>query len=207
MLALVLAVATTTTGCQTGRMVISDVPLEKIEPVGAPGSLRAGVRGLARLESSVYQSELERQLARSLEHAGLFASVAHGDFADEDVDLLLRVDKADVSFRRHVNLAYFPLALATLTIYIWVGGPIQTDEQFYDVTLHAEKPGGEALFSVTSTLKKDHWLNLYTKESWNQQIMCRGPHAYRMMNDLVSQLAAKLRGADLALARGATRPR
>ena len=36
------------------------------------------------------------------------------------MDLVIRFDKADLSVRRHPNLAYFPLAFGTLTFYIWV---------------------------------------------------------------------------------------
>jgi len=187
-------------------MYLTNVPFEKAVFVEGPGTgLRAGIRGLPRLESNLYQDAFESQLEQAIEYARLFATVERDDFDDSNVDLVIAVDKADLSFRRAVNLAYFPLALATLTLYIWVGGPIGTDTQYFDVTLHVAEPGSSSdLFAVGSHLQKDHWISLYSPEYWAQDAPCRGPAGRRVLADLVHQLEQGLRAHGLFA--GAPRP-
>ena len=182
-------------------MYVKEADLEAVVPVEAPGTgLRAGLRGLDRLESNVYQAAFEQQLLRALERSRLFATVHLDDFDPANVDLVIAVDKADLSVRRRINLAYFPLAIATLTLYIWVGGPIVTDTQYFDVALHASKPGSQAeLFSVASRLDEDHWINLYSPEYWAQDAPCRGPAAGEVLADLVRQLGDGLRDRRIAV--------
>lgn len=190
-------------GCRTGRMYIANVPLERIAKVDvSPTGLSAGIRGLDRLESNLYQDAFELELERSLHHSGMFERVVRNDFADSDVDVVIRVDAADLSYRRNVNLAYFPLAVATLTLYIWVGGPIFTDLQYFDVTLHVERPAGHELFAVESRVKDGHWINLYGREYGDDP--CRGPGAHVVMEDLIAKLRDGLRSAG-PMARRASR--
>jgi hypothetical protein len=177
-------------------MYLSEVSVEGASFTEGPGTgLRVGVRGLDRLESNLYQDTFERELEQALAHSLLFKEVKRNDFDEPSVDLVINVDKADLSVRRQVNLAYFPLALVTVTLYIWVGGPIATDTQYFDVTLHVFQPNEPSeLFSVSSKLQKDHWINLYSPEYWaTVTTPCRGPAAKRVLTDLVGQLDRELR--------------
>ena len=101
------------------------------------------------------------------------------------------MDKANLSYRRRVNAAYFPLALATLTLYIWVGGPVETDVQYYDATLHVEDSAGSRLFTASSQVTTGHWLSLYSSERGS--IACRGPDAHQVIEDLVAQVRSGMR--------------
>jgi len=195
-LLLALVTSLCVSGCTTGRMYLGEVPVEGASFTEGPGTgLQVGVRGLDRLESNLYQDAFERELEKALARSLLFEQVERNDFDESSVDLVISIDKADLSVRRQVNLAYFPLALATLTLYIWVGGPIATDTQYFDVTLHAFRPNEfSELFSVSSKLQKDHWISLYSAEYWaTMTTPCRGPAAKRVLTDLISQLDRELR--------------
>jgi hypothetical protein len=69
---------------------------------------------------------------RAIESSKLFSSVSIGVVDPVEIDLRLRFDRGTVAVNRRVNLSYFPLALATLTLSIWLGGPIGTDIEFYE---------------------------------------------------------------------------
>jgi hypothetical protein len=189
--------------CVSGRMYLGNVQLEEIDEVRAqPTGLRAGIRGLDRLESNLYQSSLELEFERALHRSGIFSRVVRDDFHASDVDLVMRFEKADLSYRRNMNLAYLPLALATLTIYIWVGGPILTDTQYFDVNVHVEQPEGHEIFALRSQGNHDHWINLYSDE-YGDDAPCSGPDAREVMADLIQQLREKIRST--ASAAGAAR--
>lgn len=171
-------------------MLLRNVKLEKLDDVEISRVDRTvGIRSLARMESNPYQDLLELELERSLHHAKLFESVVRDDFQDADVDWVIHVEKADLSYRRRPNLAYFPLALATLTLYIWVGGPIVTDISYFDVTLHLDRSDGTRVGSARSHLDKSHWINLYSGHTRAQGGVCDGPHAHLVMADLIRQLS------------------
>ncbi len=181
-------------GCISGRMLLGNVKLEKLDGLEiAPTTQVVGIRGLDRMESNPYQDHLELEFERSLHHVGLFERVVRDDFDDADVDWVIRVGKADLSYRRHPNLAYFPLALVTLTLYIWVGGPVVTDVSYFDVTLHVDRPDGTRVASVTSTIDESHWINLYSNHSRSQGGVCDGPKSHLWMADLIRQLDGVVR--------------
>jgi hypothetical protein len=146
---------------------------------------------------------LESQIVRVIEESGLFASVAREPFDPGQVDLSIRIEPAIVAFDRRVNMAYFPLALATLTLYIWVGGPVATDTEFYDVTLKVADAGGRHAFDVSTHETHTHWISIYSSEY--RGALCKGPNAGEATAGLVKDLAAKLASAGFA-ATGRDRP-
>jgi hypothetical protein len=189
------ALAALLSACASGQMYLGNVPLEKFDEARAqPTGLRAGIRGLDRLESNLFQGALELEFERALHRSGMFSKVARGEFDAADVDLVMRFEKADLSYRRNPNLAYFPLALATLTIYIWVGGPILTDTQYYDINVHVERPEGHEILALRSQRSDDHWINLYSKEYGSDE-PCSGPDAHEVIADLIDQLHKGLRSS------------
>ncbi|TGL63252.1 hypothetical protein [Leptospira sarikeiensis] len=64
---------------------------------------------------------------------------------------------------RKPHPAYFPLAILTLTIYIWAGGPIASDHSQYECNLTVKNPNGNVLFKNTKRIFNVRDVNLYSK--------------------------------------------
>jgi hypothetical protein len=190
-LAAAIGTALAVGGCTQGNLLLTRASFEP--PAVEASRARAGIQGVPRLESNKYQAMLEAQIARGIDASGLFASVAHGDFDPQQVDLLIRIEPAIAAWDRRGNLAYLPLALATLTLYIWVGGPILTDTEFYDVTLRVHDTERH-LFDVSVHRKYTHWINFYSGEYWDN-MPCQGPRAGEMVAELVRKLGERLASA------------
>jgi hypothetical protein len=94
-------------------------------------------------------SESQRQLTLAIEvyvhDAGYFSRVnlLPGEPARDEYVLSFDFDRYQV--RRAVHPMYFPLALLTLTIYIWVGGPIYRDVAHYSASLSVADTAGRSL--------------------------------------------------------------
>lgn len=188
LLATICGVLFAASGCATGKLLLMDMPFEP--PSIQPTRIRVGIQGVPRLESNKYQAVLESQIARVIEASGLFLSVTRGEFDPSNVDLVIQVEPAIVAWDRRPNMAYFPLAFATLTLYIWVGGPIVTDTEFYDLTLKMHDASGRHLFDVTTRQSHTHWNNLYRHE--HRSPRCLGPHAGELIAELVKSLSDRL---------------
>jgi hypothetical protein len=176
-------------GCVQGRMLIGPVQLRPPED-SRPTGLSVVVEGLPRMESDKYQAFVEREVARAVRDSGLFHAVYVGTGDVQDRDLVLRIHRATAAYDRRVNAAYFPLALATLTLYIWVGGPIHTDTEFYDITVSLFDADGTHLFDVQRREKHTHWINLYNAERY--EFRCQGPNAGQVISGLVEELGQRL---------------
>ncbi len=174
-------------GCQSGRILIRDVPIERVSVT--PSGMRIALVGLPRIESNKYQDGLENNFRNALKRSGLFAAVEGPDFDAGEVDFVLRMGRGTSASERRVNLAYFPLALGTLTLYIWFGGPIGTDIEFYGIELSGHTPDGSPLFSFTSRQQRKHWVNFYSAEYWAADAQCRGPNAGEAIAAMIEELA------------------
>lgn len=176
-------------GCWTGKILVDESRLEARPLPAFPA--RVGVEGVPRVRSGKYQGTLEKSLVRLAREGGLFGSVSYRSFDPDEVDLVLRVEPAIVAYDIRANAAYFPLALATLTLYIWVGGPIHTHTEFYDVTVAVHDPRGGHLFDVSTRERHTHWVSLYSREYGDA--ICRGPHADEVLVGLLEDLGERLR--------------
>lgn len=184
-------------------MLLQPVDLERVEKVSAPrAGLRVGIISLTQFESSAYQDTLEREIVRALRESGLFETVIRDSFDPAATDLELHLGKADLSFRHHPNLAGLPLSVLTLGIYLFVGGPVWTHEQFFEIPVRVEAPGKDIAFEFVSRIEASHWMGLYSREVHTHNGRCPGPSAHLAMNDLVQKLADGLRGRALGRSRG-----
>jgi hypothetical protein len=186
------------TGCITGRMLINPVDLDEVENARNAIPLHAGVRSLVRTESSFYQATFEHEIVRSLRASGLFASVVLDEFESNDVDVVLSIGKVDMSFRHHPNMVGPFLAVATLGIYMLVGAPVWTHEEYYEIPVRVEAPGKNVEFEIVSKTEESHWLGLYSRETVTNDGKCHGPSSYEAMNDLVLELGESLRANSLS---------
>lgn len=171
-------------GCMTGKILVN--PVEFLHAPASPKQITLGVRGVDRSDTNKYQGEFEKGVVDALSASGAFKRVLYGDFPSSEVDAELRLGPATLWLDRVVHPAYFPVALVTLTVYIWVGGPIMLDYQQYAVDIAAHRPDGSHLFDLAVANHFRHGVNLYARE-YGERI-CRGPDFDKFLGQLVESV-------------------
>ncbi|EPG75582.1 putative lipoprotein [Leptospira fainei serovar Hurstbridge str. BUT 6] len=63
--------------------------------------------------------------------------------------------------RREPHPAYFPLAIITVTLYIWLGGPIHTDYSKYSCELKAKDSKQKVIFSDKKAISNEKNSNMF----------------------------------------------
>ncbi|EKR27626.1 hypothetical protein [Leptospira interrogans] len=74
---------------------------------------------------------------------------------------VLQISCDEYSERREPHLAYFPLAILTVTLYIWFGGPIHTDTSKYSCELNVQDSKQKIVFSDKKAISNEKNSNLY----------------------------------------------
>lgn len=85
------------------------------------------------------------------------------DKVDES-DLVLRFQFDRYKQKRTVHPAYFPGALLTATLYIWVGGPVTTESLSFSGKLIVEDSHGSLITEVSSQVNDKYNLSIYSNE-------------------------------------------
>lgn len=87
-----------------------------------------------------------------------------------DQDVLLKFDLTSLKGKRTPHPAYIPGALLTLTIWIWVDGPIYVDT--YDVAgnLTIEDTQGKVLAKSTEQVKLEQNIGIYNSDYFNPNL-------------------------------------
>ncbi len=161
----IVAVTVALSGCT----MPAGTGLKRAMPAAAPCARRAWLSRVEIADWSVdNKSRLEDSLTLNiLEYMreGRYfadANVLPGKPGRDDVVLRFRFDRYEL--RRSPHPAYFPGALLTLTLYIWVGGPIFTDRSDLAATLVVEDAGGARIASETSQVFDEHSVSLWSSE-------------------------------------------
>lgn len=180
-----LLVAGMATGCASGRILVTGGDFRRFDLPSTGKTV--GVRGVPRAETNMYQGSLENLIVRGLRESGAFRAVRQGDFSSSDVDLELRLGPATAWFNSRVHPLYFPLAIATLTLYIWFGGPIRSHYQQYGMRVSAFDRDGTLLFELEEKDWYHHGVGIYSSE--NNSLRCRGNDADRLVKKLVRSVS------------------
>lgn len=184
---LVLAVLVTS-GCWNGKILLADADFTDLKLPSTGQSI--GVKGVPRAEMNKYQGAFEKQIVAELRYSGMFAGVYYNDYEAGDVDLEIRVAPATLWFDLSPHPAGIPLAFVTATLYIWVGGPMVTHYQQYEVTLNVYDPNGGHLFEISEKDWFTHGVGFYSKEYGSRT--CIGPDFKEIVRPLLSRLSEKL---------------
>ena len=122
------------------------------------------------------------QLNQYVRTAGYFKQVTEYPTRLGENDVSLKFNMTSLKGHRGVHPAYVPGALLTLTIWIWVNGPIFVDT--FDVAgdLTIVDREGKALASAKQEVKFERNVGLYGREYWAPTM------GARQLNELVSQL-------------------
>ena len=98
--------------------------------------------------------ELQRALgpaiAEYVRDASYFSRVnaLPGNPRPDEVVLHFDFDRYELHRRPHP--AYFPAAIATLTLYIWFGGPVYRDTADISASLRVDDPAGKQLLVIST---------------------------------------------------------
>lgn len=122
------------------------------------------------------------QLNQYVRTAGYFKQVTEYPVRLGEDDVTLKFTMTSLKGHRGVHPAYFPGALLTLTIWIWVNGPIYVDT--FDVAgdLTIVNRDGKVLSSAKEEVKFERNVGLYGREYWAPTM------GAKQLNELVSQL-------------------
>lgn len=108
------------------------------------------------------EDSLRGNILSYIQDSGYFTEVdtLPGKIGENDLVLDFQFDH--FLQERSIHPAYFPAALLTFTVYIWVGGPIVIDESDLSGTLTVKDSNSQILTKITSAVKEKHNLSLYT---------------------------------------------
>lgn len=112
----------------------------------------------------VLEDSLRGNLKSYIQSAGYFRQFDSlpGKTAPDDLVLNFHFDAYQQE--RSIHPAYFPLAIATLTFYIWFGGPIAVDKSYLSGNLEIFDGVGHGLLSVSSTIKEKHNVSVWSPD-------------------------------------------
>lgn len=101
-------------------------------------------------------------LVRYLKQSGAFMDVVPmpGSVSSEDWVLSLAFDR--YRLERSVHPAYFPSAIFTFTIYIWVGGPIFVDTARLEGELVIRDHEGRMIAEARKSIDEKHNVSIYS---------------------------------------------
>ncbi|WP_321361305.1 hypothetical protein [Pseudomonas extremaustralis] len=193
--AVALTAALSMTGCVsytvTGPIA---APLQPV-PVSSPRSAQiADVTVSAADVNDANKTAISRSLTAQLNQyvrtAGYFKQVTEYPVRLEENDVVLKFNMTSLKGHRAPHPAYVPGALLTLTIWIWVNGPIYVDS--FDVAgdLVIVDRNGKELATAKDTITFEHNVGLYSGQYWAPSM--GGQQLTKLVAQLLDTATAKL---------------
>jgi hypothetical protein len=105
--------------------------------------------------------QLTDQISHYVESAGYFKDVSAFPAKLGDQDVMLKFNMTSLHGRRTPHPAYVPGALLTLTIYIWVNGPVYVDTYDLSGELTIEDRTGKTLAKSIEKINEPHNVGLF----------------------------------------------
>lgn len=185
--AMAVIVALTLTGC---------VSYNVTGPLGAPPHLASisspraaqiadvtvSAPGIDDATRTAISRSLTAQLKQYVQTGGYFKQVTEYPTRLGENDVMLKFNMTSLKGHRGPHPGYFPGALLTLTIWIWVNGPIHVDS--FDVAgdLVIVDRDGKELATAKEEVKFERNVGLYGREYWAPTM------GAKQLSELVSQL-------------------
>ena len=165
-------------------------------PIGDPDKTAAITQPHAAMLADVVVSDPEinadarqnlarqftQQLNRRVEKGAYFEQVISFPTRLGEQDVLLKFDFTQLQGKRTPHPAYFPGALLTLTVWIWVNGPIYVDHYDLAGELSIEDANGTLLASSRKIIALEQNTGLWDADYMN------GALGAVQLNQLVEQL-------------------
>lgn len=134
---------------------------------------------------------LTAQLDRYVDKAGYFKSVSQYPARLGEQDVLLKFDMTSLKGHRAPHPGYFPGALLTLTLWIWVDGPIYVDSFDLAGDLVVVDRDGVELARAKDQIKFEHNVGWYGDDYWAPTIM-GGKQLSQLVGDLLNDASRQL---------------
>nr|WP_123414125.1 hypothetical protein [Pseudomonas brassicacearum] len=125
---------------------------------------------------------LTAQLNQYVQTGGYFKQVTEYPTRLGENDVLLKFNMTSLKGHRGVHPGYVPGALLTLTVWIWVNGPIYVDSFDVAGNLVIVDRDGKELAAAKEEVKLKRNVGLYGREYWAPTM------GAQQMNQLVAQL-------------------
>lgn len=125
---------------------------------------------------------LTTQLNQYVQTGGYFKQVTEYPTRLGENDVLLKFNMTSLKGHRAPHPGYFPGALLTLTVWIWVNGPIYVDSFDVAGNLVIVDRDGKELAAAKEEVKLERNVGLYGREYWAPTM------GAQQMNQLVAQL-------------------
>ncbi|MBC8982709.1 hypothetical protein [Pseudomonas lurida] len=166
-----LVVALSMTGCVsytvTGPVGAPLHPASTSSPRSAQvADVRVNDADVNEANKTAISRSLTAQINQYVRTAGYFKQVTEYPVRLGEHDVTLTFNMTSLKGHRAPHPAYVPGALLTLTIWIWVNGPIYVDS--FDVAgdLVIVDRDGKELASAKESIKFEHNVGLYSGQYW-----------------------------------------
>ena len=156
---------------------------------------------LARVEvhdasvQSAIEDNLTANLLEYLREGNHFRDVdlLTGKIGADDLVLRFRFDRYRQT--RSPHPAYFPAAIATLTLYIWFGGPIFTDSSDLSGSLSVENASGSSMVKVEAQINEDRNVSIWSQEYvFPSGLKARSAFIRDLLDQAIAQLQRDRKG-------------
>jgi len=168
-------IARSLVACLTALSLSACLSVPRGSGLGKPSGLRRPVDRMAWIdhvkisdfsvdEKNVVENSLTINLLEYTREGNYFRAVnlLPGELGDDSV--VLHFEFQSYEQKRSVHPAYFPLALLTLTLYIWFGGPIGVDSTRFFATLLVEDREGRTLAEARAEKSERHNVSFWSPD-------------------------------------------
>ncbi|PNG38431.1 hypothetical protein [Pseudomonas protegens] len=138
--------------------------------------------GIDEATRTAISRSLTAQLTPYVKSAGYFRQLSEFPTRLGEEDVVLKFNMTSLKGHRAPHPGYLPGALLTLTVWIWVNGPIYVDSFDLAGELSIVDRNGKELASAKEQLKFERNVGLYGREYWAPT------QGAKQLNELVAKL-------------------
>ncbi|MCE4057069.1 hypothetical protein [Pseudomonas sp. Au-Pse12] len=156
-------------------------------PISSPrtaqiADVQVTASGIDDATRTAISRSLTAQLTPYVKSAGYFQQLSEFPTRLGEEDVVLKFNMTSLKGHRGPHPGYLPGALLTLTVWIWVNGPIYVDTFDLAGDLSIVDRNGKELASAKEQLKFERNVGLYGREYWAPT------QGAKQLNELVAKL-------------------
>lgn len=156
-------------------------------PISSPrtaqiADVQVTASGIDDATRTAISRSLTAQLTPYVKSAGYFRQLSEFPTRLGEEDVVLKFNMTSLKGHRAPHPGYLPGALLTLTVWIWVNGPIYVDSFDLAGDLSIVDRNGKELASAKEQLKFERNVGLYGREYWAPT------QGAKQLNELVAKL-------------------
>ncbi|MDX1960455.1 MAG: hypothetical protein SFU98_17935 [Leptospiraceae bacterium] len=123
-------------------------------------------------EKTLYESYFKSNLKNSFEKSKSFHSVEFYKKGKQYINSrIIDIELIDYKNKVYIHPLYFPLSILTLTIYIWVGGPVITYKQNYKIKIDVYNEKLNKLNSTSNDFSFSKNQNIYNSQDRTEEVI------------------------------------